>query len=297
MRTPPAPPYLLPPEDSVIAEEWRANDGSRIPDRLEHWDPFTDLDLVRVVNVDIDAVRKACQLGVDSALAVTASWISSRTRLGAEGPPVEIGMLDGRVRLPVTVVIPGVSAGGRLDVRTRLVLRTCGSEPSPISPRRPGAVLWTQESRIELEGAAARFPVTTVDFSMIPQLPDQGAWALEWDPDLLEAPVLGTVRLLVNSGEQPLVDALRSGSTDARATFVRSFVTYDVARAFVHGALQSERFVDAPEIFDDGSVGRMLFELLAACWPGMPAKTLAVRRMEDPARLDAELQAFLGVLS
>ena len=296
MKTPPAPPYLLPPEDAVTTEDWRTNDGSQIPERLEHWDPFTDIDLVRVVNVNIDAVRKACQLGDDSALAVTASWVSTRTRLGAEGAPVEIGTLDGAVRLPVAVSVPGVLAGGRLDIRTRLVLRYGGGKPSPISPRRSGAVLWTQETRIELEGAAARFPVTPADFSGIPRLPDHGAWALEWDPEALEAPVLGTVRLLVNTGEQSLLDALRSGSTDVRATLVRSFLTYDVARALVHGALQNERFVGAPETFDVGSVGRMLFELLSSCWPAMPVKALASRRLEDPSRLDAELQSYLGLI-
>lgn len=296
MKTPPAPPYLLPPEEAVTAEDWRTSDGSPLPERLEHWDPFTDIDLVRIVSVNVDAVRAACQLSGDSALAVSASWVSTRTRLGAEGPPVEIGTLDGRVRLPVSVSVPGVNAGGRLDIRTRLILRTHGTEPSPISPKRLGAVLWTQETRIELEGAAARFPVSPADFRAIPRLPDTGAWALEWDPEALEAPVLGTVRLLVNVAEQSLVEALRSGSADARATMVRSFLTYDVARSLVHGALQNERFVDAPETFDEGSVGRMLFELLASCWPGMPVKALASRRLDDPARLDAELQSYLRVV-
>jgi hypothetical protein len=296
VKTPPAPPYLLPPEDAVTADAWRMSDGSPVPERLEHWDPFTDIDLVRIVNVNVDAVRAACQLGVDSALAVSASWVSTRTRLGDEGSPVEIGTLDGRVRLPVGVRVPGVNAGGRLDIRTRLVLRSRGTDPSPISPKRPGAVLWTQDVRLELEGAAARFPVSPADFRAIARLPDTGAWALEWDPEALEAPVLGAVRLLVNVAEESLVAALRSGSADVRSTMVRSFLTYDVARSLVHGALQNERFVDGPETFDDGSVGRMLFELLASCWPGIPVKALASRRLDDPARLDAELQSFLRVL-
>lgn len=296
MKTPPAPPYLLPSEEAVVAEEWRTSEGSTVPERLEHWDPFTDIELVRIVDVDVDAVRAACQLGVDSALAVSASWFSTRTRLGAEGRPVEIGTLDGRVRLPVGVSVPGVDVGGRLDIRTRLVLRTRGAEPSPISPRREGAVLWTQDTRIELEGAAARFPVTPADFRAIPRLPDGGAWALEWDSEALDAPVLGAIRLLVNVADESLVGILRSGSADVRARIVRSFLTYDVARSLVHGGLQNEAFVDGSESFDDGSVGRMLFELLTSCWPGIPVKALASRRLDDPSRLDAELQSYLGVV-
>ena len=112
----------------------------------------------------------------------------------------------------------------------------------------------------------------------------------------LESPVLGSLRLLVNLGNESLIDALRSGSGDPRAALIRSFLTYDVARALVHGALQDDRFVASAETFDAGSVGRMLFELIGSCWPGMPVKALAVRRIEDAARLDAELQSYLGIV-
>jgi hypothetical protein len=287
---------LLPPEESVIAEAWRIEGGGEVGQRLDHWDPFTNIELVRAVSVDVDAVRTACQLGPDSALAVTASWFSSRTRLGGEGDTVELGTLDGRLRAPVSLHVPGPIAGGRLDLRTRLIVRDCGDDPSPISPRRRGAVLWSQQTSIDLEGAAARFPVTPASFAMIARLPDQGVWALEWDPEALDAPVLGSVRLLVNSEAETFIDALRSGGTDTRAALVRSFVTYDVARSLLHGALGSERFVEEAETFEAGSVGRMLFELLASCWPGLPVSTLARRRIDDAARLDAELQAYLGVV-
>lgn len=295
MKTPPAPPYLLPSDDAVVVEPWRTEDGSEIGDRLEHWDPYTDIVLVQVVTVDIDGVRTACQLGPDSALAVTASWVSSRTRLGAEGRTVELGTLGGRVRAFVEVRVPGVISGGRLDLRTRLVLRHSGSDPSPISPTRPGAILWTQGSRIDLEGSAARFPVTPADFTLSPRLPDNGAWALEWNPEALGDPVLGSMRLLVNSCEESLIAAIRSGSPDPRATLLRSFITYDVARSLVYGALRNAALVEQPDRFEDGSVGRMLVELLASCWPGIPVVVLAARGRDDPARLEAELQAYLEV--
>jgi hypothetical protein len=89
----------------------------------------------------------------------------------------------------------------------------------------------------------------------------------------------------------------RSGSGDTRAAVVRSFVTFDVARSLVHGALGNERFVEAPDAYDYGTVGRMLSELLGACWPGIPVSTLRARLIEDPSRLDVELQSHLGLLT
>lgn len=297
MKTAPSPPYLLPPEDAADTEVWRTADGTEIGERLDHWDPFTDLDLVSVVTVDTGMVRDSCQLGADSAFAVGTSWASQRTRLSETGAWIELAGVEGRVQAPVRVRIPGNASGGRLDLRTRIVLRSPGVDPSPISPQREGCILWTHETRIALEGAAARFPVAAVDFTAVARLPENASWALEWDQTDLDAPLLSGLRLLVNGGDQRLLGALRSGSSDGRADLIRSFVTFDVARSLAHAALRNERFVEEAEKFEEDSIGRMLLELLNSCWPGVPVNALVARSGDDPSRLDAELQAHLGLLS
>jgi hypothetical protein len=135
-----------------------------------------------------------------------------------------------------------------------------------------------------------------VDFSLVARLPDQAAWVLEWNRDDLEAPVLGGLRLLLNIRDERLMGALRSGSKDSNSELIRSFVMYDISKSLIHGALDNDRFVDEAETFDEGSIGRMLFELLSLFWPGYPIKALRSRRTEDPSRLDAEIQTHVGVL-
>lgn len=296
MKTAPALPYLLPPESCVSDHPWLTPDGAPVPERLEHWDPFADTLLVRVVELDADEMRRACGLGPDATFAIASSWYASRTRLSGRGDVVELGTTSGTVSASIEMSVPGAAAGGRLDLRTTVVLRYAGSGASMISPRREGAILWSDRARVALEGAAARFPVTASDFSSSNRLPDRAGWALEWDPEELEAPVLGGLRLLVNTADEDLLEALRSGSRDARATVIRSFVTFDVARSLVHSVLLNESFVDDPERFEEGSTGRMLFELLALAWPGMPVRALRSRLFEDAPRLDAELQAYLGTI-
>jgi hypothetical protein len=296
MRTAPAPPYALPPEDAVKDEPWSDADGRELPERLEHWDSFTEIELFRALDVDLDAVRTSCRLGADATFAIVGSWYSHRTRLSGPAAVVELGQLRGVVRAPLSVHIPGDSAGGRLDLRTALVLRHPGTLVSPISPKREGAVLWFDSTSMALEGGSARFPVTALDFEAVSALPDNASWKLEWRPEALDAPVLGDLRLLVNSADESLLSALRSGAADPRSSAVRSFVMFDVARALVDGALSNDQFVEDPEAFDIGSIGRMLFELTSMCWPGIPLKILASRRREDPARLEAELQAHLRLL-
>lgn len=297
MRTPAARPYLLPPDESVDAEPWRTPDGAQLPDRLDHWDPFTEVEATRSLTVDVDLVRSACRLPDDTTLAVVASWRSDRTRLSGGADPVELGAMDGTLRVPIEITVPGSTSGGRVELVTEVVLRSAGSGPSPLSPRRPGAVLWRDRAHLVVEGAAARFPLTAVEFESIPRLPAQGLWALDWSAEDLEAPVSASLRLLVNSRDGGVLDALRSGSSDVRSGVIRGFVVYDVARTLVEGALSSEPFVAGPESYQEGTLGRMLFELLASAWPGVPVEALARRLRDDRPRLDAELQAHLGVVS
>lgn len=296
MRTPAGTPYLLPPEGSVIVRPWSSSDGTEIGDRLEHWDPFTDLNLVRVVEIDLDAVRNACSVGQDATFAVTATWSCNTTRLGGDGPVVELGVYRGCVRATSTLLIPGAMAGGRLTLLTRLVLRHPGDQFSPISPKHTGCTLWTDKTQTALEGGAARFPITAADFTQISRYPNDAAWVLDWDSDDLDAPVLGNLRLLVNSSHPTLPDLLRSGSVDPRARATRSFLIFDVARTLVAGALRNDRFVENSAMFDDGSVGRMLADLLAMCWPGVPTTALRSRSIDETPRFDAEMQAHFGVI-
>lgn len=293
MKSVPATPYLLPPEDAILEQPWADADGMPLGDRLEHWDPFTDSEFFRSIDIDLDRVRAGCRLNVDATFAVAATWHSNRTRLSGAGQAVELGALRGAVRAPLSLLVPGAAAGERLELRTLLVLRHPGSNETAISPRREGAVLWRHSKSIALEGGSARFPVTALDFEASGRLPADAGWALEWNPEQLDGPVLGDLRLLVNSRDEVLLSALRSGTTDPKSTVVRSFIQFDVARLLVDGALANESFVADPDRFEEGSVGRMLSELLAAVWPGVPVATLVSRRREDPARLAAELQAHL----
>jgi len=196
VKTPPATPYLLPPEDAVVDHPWTTDDGVEVPERFDHWDPYTATDLFRTVEVDLDMVRAACNLGPDASFALGASWSSDRTRLAGGSPPVELGTLSGTIQAPLFVSVPGAVAGGRLTLLTRLALRSPGASPSVISPQRQGAILWTQESRLWLEGAASRFPISAVDFTNVSWLPDGGLWVVEWDPEVLDAPVLSGLRLI-----------------------------------------------------------------------------------------------------
>jgi hypothetical protein len=295
MRTPTSLPYLTPSDEHIKDHPWTDGDGIELADRLDHWDPFSELAIYRTLDLDLDAIRAECRLRSDALFALVPSWTSSHTRLGSAGSPVELGRLGGQVRTPLTLSVPGSASGGRLRLRTSLIVRNAGTDPSAISPTRAGTILWYDERSIALEGSASRFPISALDFASRPGTPEGGSWILEWHSDDFATPVLADLRLLVNSSNETLLAALRSGASDPRSAAVRQFVTFDVARSLVHGALDNEDFVERPEEYEEGTIGRMLSEMLGLYWPGVPVATLRTRLREQPQRLDAELQAALGL--
>ena len=297
MQTPVAPTYLLPDDETVTVDPWQDESGTEIGERIEHWDPFTNLEWTRAIKVNLDAIRTQCGLGEDSAFALIASWRApTRTRLGGSGMAVELGTLTGVVQAAVGVSITGREAGGRLDLTTRLVLRSAGSAPTAISPRRTGAILWTETERVMLEGSAARFPTAAVDFAVLPRVPDSANWYLDWDSHDLSHPVMGGLRLLINREKARVVNAVRSSTDDPAGPLIRSIILTDVARQLVRTAVGDDEFMAAPDSFPDESVGRLIRDLIATIWPAVPIDTVRGRALSSPARLDADVQAALQVI-
>lgn len=289
-RTAAVLPFKRAAADSVRPEPWLlVGSGEVLGDRVEHWDPDLTLRLDRAVVVDIDLVLDSTGIPTTEPLVVAAVWRSDRTRLRGLGMSVPLPRNHGETLVALSLDVPGHLAGGSLEIRTVLARAEEGTEGSPIVARRAGSVLWEGRDSVALEGSAARFPVTVLDFSGVPGLADGAAWALEWSPRDLDQPVLGAMRLLVNSGIPVVVEAIRGdGSGDGQ---IASMVRFDVAKSLVLGALSADDFRSEEREFEPDSVGRMLQDLLERYWPGVATAVLARRLTETPHRIESELQA------
>lgn len=289
-------PFLRADPDSVRADPWTlAETGAELDGRVEHWDPDLLLQLSRSLVIDVGLLRRsAASEGVED-LAVTAVWRSDRTRMRGPGMTVPLAGREGEVSLSLSLDVPGRLAGGSLTLETLVVLAG-EAGGGPIAARRPGSVLWSDRVAVELEGGAARFPVSVLDFAALPGVADDAAWVLEWYPGELAQPVLGSMRLLVNSANTEVVRAVSGGLEEADREIV-SMIRFDVARSLVHGALGDEDFLGGGREFEPDSVGRMLSQLLEHHWPGVAPAVLAGRLACTPHRLEAELQAAMGLMA
>jgi hypothetical protein len=295
-RTEAVVPFLRASAESVEPGPWTLAGGGELDQRVEHWDPLMDLQLEREITVDVD--RLLASTGVPDAKAIAAAgiWRSERTRLRGPGAPVPLGGGSGTVTVSVMLNVAGVAAGGNLELQTVLMLTGGTTSSSPIGATRAGSVLWGDQLSVALEGSASRFPTQVVDFAALTGIADDAPWSLEWHPNDLEQPVLGAMRLLVNSRNPVAVDAVGEGRAP-ESHAMASVIDFDVTRALVFGGLWNQEFLDGVEEYEPETIGRMLVDLLAGFWPGTEPKVLAARLKRAPHALEAELQAKTGLLA
>jgi hypothetical protein len=276
--------------ERVAAGHWLGLDGNELTS-LPDWDYTTAVVARRELDIDVAGLRADCGLD-EAALAVVVLWRSTRT--GLHGAIAGGDVDEGRSTSLLEVDLEGLELGGTLHLTTRIVLGTAIA-PRPLTAHLPGTILWQDHSRIALEGAAARFPMETVDFQAARLPAAAAAWYLDWPREHLEEPTLGAMRLFLNS-RHPTVSALISGSleTEAAAAVV-STMRFDVARTLVVGALEDEEFRDGPD-YPEGSVGASMRRLLRVHWPGETTTSLYAQLRSRPDAFFSSLQERLRFL-
>jgi len=179
------------------------------------------------------------------------------------------------------------------------VVLGAGTTPRPLTARLPGTVLWQDTAAIALEGSAARFPMEVLDFHAA-RLPAADApWYLDWprDGERFEEPMLGALRLFLNS-RHPAIGALVSGEMDAAtAGAVTSMMRLEVARTMLVGALAEDNFVEGTAEYPDGSVGAALHTMIGLYWPDESPGSLRSQLRAAPQAFEAQLQERLRFLA
>lgn len=293
-------PYRTPSPDCVKTREWHdLNDPmrSRVEDRLVDWAPGTPLGLTRIVRVDVPRVLTECRLPAQARVALVALGICSTTTIRVASDPVILDRTHTADReSTLSLNLDGYELAGSLVVHTKLVTyeRTVRS---PIAPWRPGLTLWDESIKVRLEGSGARFPMEVCDFEKTGRSdhPSRAMWRLDWSPDDLSEPVLGSMRLYLNSSH-PMVSRMLEESDSEAGKITAAMIRYEVGRAMVLAALEEPSFVDDPGQFGEDTVGQMLHRLVTAVGKLDSVATIASRRRKNPIQFETDLQSALHVL-
>jgi hypothetical protein len=289
-------PYLQAALDSVTPGEWwlrQDNLNDHLPDVLPDWEPTQTLHLLRTLEIDLESVRRDCQLEPGETVRVAAVWRCNTTGLRGAGTRVDLAGSDRSTRVELNVLLQGSDLGGTLELETQLVLPHRVDTRHGLAPARAGSVLWNDVYRVELGGSSGRFPMELVDFEASAWLPPRAGWFLDWDPDDLDRPLLGELRLLVNEKHEAVLRAVTVPKPLLPERVVRDEIRCDVARTLIIGALQNEQFVADNSQFEDASVGAAIRGMIAVWFPTDTVEGLAQYWKSRPREFETYIQHSL----
>lgn len=295
MRTT-VPPFLVAPETAVNHAGWTMHGGSGeapLPAEVEHWDYQTVVRLTAAVSVSRSAILDACELDPTSVISVVVMARSDHTNAQHCAARIELAEQPS-YDLAVAVDLPGQELGGRLTLDTLLV----ASRPqprSPLSPRRPGSILWRTRHHTYLEGTSARFPTDTADFNEARKHSARAGWLLHVDTTDLDAGFMSAVRLTLNTGRYVIRDLL-AGITSPETDLLRRVVRWDVTRQLALVALGSEDVVVLPHDPEARTLGGVLRHVLATVWPDEDPLVVQKRWRATPELVELHLQHHARIL-
>ncbi len=287
-------PYLRADPGRIKTSGWLLShpDGDRrLDEALGDWDPATPVNLKQTIHADLDGIRTDCRLPPEARLRLTTYWHSNGTRIRGVGARLELNGAE--LTVPLTLGVDGFNLSGSIGLHSVISLSQA-LPPRPIIAWRPGTILWQESHTLRLEGGGSRFPMEILDFTKCGwQFPNRAAWMLEWDPEDLELPVLGGMRLYLNS-DHPRVKRMLEFPKELDVRIFQGAMQYDVARTLIRGALLNPEFIQRDEPWPTDSVGKTIW-LLFRSFTGDSPETLRQMMDNDVARFEARLQHHLGL--
>lgn len=286
-------PFLRPDPAVIDAGDWQLFDGDEnapLPAVLPTWDYQTDLRLHRVVRVDVEETRRQSSIAPDIALRLAVEWTSSASKLSGLACTYDV---DAATPVFLSARLRGEDLGGKVTLRTRLVLAADASKTGSFIAFHAGDVLYEDTVDVLLQGSEAMFPISVIDFAAA-GLDADARWYLDTPPDPA-TPVAGGLRLYLNQRDAELVTAAtRAESASPTQQRLLDVLHADLTRQLVDIALRSTWREGLEEALNDpDSFGATLSSLLDTLfYPDRP-ETMAALRDTDPGRFASRLQGSI----
>ena len=273
-------PYFSADPAAITSSGWSllTDDGwIPLPESLPDWDYNTDLRVAAHISADDPLLRRSTGLGDTTPFRWAVTMQSADVRLGrlVGAEPYSAGQA-----VSFDLILRGADLGQVVELRTTLTRADSDPKTPDGLARLAGSILWEHRTRIVLVGDLARFPVLVTDFAASGLDPD-ASWALEV-PDDLDAPVLGSLLLLINERDSALVKEVTGGASGDLAAAMQEFV---IATLLDRAAACSEQLLS--EDWDEDSVGHTLLLLSNRVDGGLTE--LAARRVSTASSYQALL--------
>lgn len=290
-------PYLTPLPDRVVIEHWQQQIDDRtapLGDRLPGWDPGTDIHIRAEVFVNVDGIYQDCRLENDTVLRLVLLWESSGTKLRGSGATVDFTYKAASERMTLTALIDGKLLADTLTLFVKLLFINPGTTQHQLMPKLSGSILLeTPPLKIQLEDDGARFPIEVIDFTTT-DFPHEAGWYLAWDPDDLEQPLLGDVRLYVNSRHPQIATGV--SDTRVETAGIREAIRLDLAQTLIRGVLLNPSFLENPDRYAPGTIGAAVRAMIRLYFDGYTLESVQ-QLTQQPHEFSAYLQEKMKIFA
>lgn len=290
MRVPISP--FVTPDPSIVSEaSWFIEvDGEvrLLPASVPLWDYQSELQLQYFLQFDLNAFLAQCNLSASSQLALILTVRSDQTKIERKLAEIVLSPSD-RGESRTKVRVSGSDLGGRLTLESQIVVKDA-VPLNPLAASRPGSILWRSLAHTVVEGESGQFPTDASDFGISdPKFKDAG-WILKVYPHDIESSFMSSVRLHLNTGQEP-IRKLLAGSRDPATAQLSRFLDNDITRQLVYHALRSEEICNLDPDPEGTTYGLVLRNLLEVLWPGSRTSTLRLWFNDSPERIEVQIQA------
>lgn len=267
-------PFLTLSSSAVAAADWEISvdgaDWSVAGDFLPHWDAASDVRLRRKLCLHHE--RAASDLGIP----VEHLRIAASVRIGT-----------GQGRLPRRILfrlrkelreddpswdlehtIEGHQLSMLLDLQTEILMLRAPGSYSPLSPLNAEDRLWSENTRMRIEGEEPRFPIETADLAQMlgGSISSSAPWYLHWSPRDWGRDFHGAVRLYLNKRAAETLGRVEA-EDPATIRFLLGDVMSQICERFLSDP-EAEIMMKSPE---PGSLGAQAVIWLRRAWPGKDA--------------------------
>lgn len=251
--------------------------------------------------MDLDGIREDCGLPEDAALRLSVRYWPSTSQIRHVGFTGAVSLHGKQNVAVIDLVAEGEDLGGFLTIETILDLADEIQSDEPFVAQRAGSILWSDQVRVHLEGAAGLLPTAPVSFTEA-GLPQGAAWYVSMDgSDWLQA-AMGSLLILLNTDNAAVRRALASENEET-APLLWDTLGIDIVTDLVGRALDDESFDDdAGDADQEGDLTMAgLVKSLVRTYLALPTEspTNAMRRLRDerrgdPSRFRAQVQKGIG---
>lgn len=281
------------PASWLIRIEPEQQQAAPLPDAIPGWDYQSDIELSRIIELDVDKLRSGIGLSEnDGAIDALVSLSTGETRKVSRIVWRETLPGQGKAALSPTIVIEGGEMSSGFTLVTELIMSSPPTTLGNLVAKKPGSRLWSDEIAVDLEGTLSRFPMEVCDFSETFSEPGlaNAPWYLSWYSENPEASFLGAVRVVINSRRENILKRIESCDPDTV-----SMLMSDVAIQMCSGMLQNDIFVEGYGDFAEDSLGGVVSSWLELALPGRGIEGCKSMLKNDPSRFNASLQAAMVV--